>query len=309
VRPQPLWGRYGDAMYPASRILRVDDRELAVEDSGPGDGFPILVHGGSGSRHQFPGAVRDAKQAGFRLIGYDRPGLGLSRAMPGRCVADSAADVQAIVDELGLARVAVWGASGGGPYALATAALLDDVVSAICLFAPIGPYGTPALDFTAGMEPGQEFLDEIALLLTNSSAARERFRSQAAAMLDGQGSSDWWFARWGERAGTDAAHPREWADHLAACAVDGFGTDGEGWWEDWYATFQPWGFDVRRTKAPVSLWHGLADAAVPAGHSNWYASQLPQMTLHLVADGDHTNIEEDCRSDAIDWVREQVTPT
>ncbi len=266
------------------------------------------MHGGSGSRHQFPGAVRDAKQAGFRLIGYDRPGLGMSDAMPDRRVADSAADVRAIVDELGLDRMAVWGSSGGGPYALATAALLDDVVSAVCLFAPIGPYGTSALDFAAGMEPSQEFLDEIALLSTDRTAARERFRPQAAEMLEGQGSSDWWFARWGDRGGADAAHSREWADHLAACAVDGFGVDAEGWWEDWCATFEPWGFDVRRTAAPVSLWHGIADDVVPLDHARWHASELPHLTLHLVADGDHSNIEEECRHDALVWVREQVSP-
>jgi pimeloyl-ACP methyl ester carboxylesterase len=79
-------------VHPVLRIILVDGRDLAVADAGPESGFPVVVHNGTGSRHLFPGAVADARRAGFRLIGYDRPGLGRSRAMPGRVVADCAAD-------------------------------------------------------------------------------------------------------------------------------------------------------------------------------------------------------------------------
>jgi pimeloyl-ACP methyl ester carboxylesterase len=72
----------------------------------------------------FPGTVREARPGGFRFIGYDRPGFGGSTARPGRVVADCAEDVRAILASLGVSRIAVWGSSAGGPYALATAALL-----------------------------------------------------------------------------------------------------------------------------------------------------------------------------------------
>ena len=84
------------------RIVPVGGRDLAVADAGPESGFPVVVHNGTGSRHLFPGAVADARRAGFRLIGYDRPGLGRSGAMPGRVVADCAADVRAMLAGLGL---------------------------------------------------------------------------------------------------------------------------------------------------------------------------------------------------------------
>jgi pimeloyl-ACP methyl ester carboxylesterase len=70
-------------------------RRIAVEDAGPESGFPVLVHHG-GTRHLFPGAVRDARAQGLRLIGYDRPGQGRSSPQPGRVVADCAEDVRAI---------------------------------------------------------------------------------------------------------------------------------------------------------------------------------------------------------------------
>jgi pimeloyl-ACP methyl ester carboxylesterase len=68
-------------------------------------------------------------------------------------VADSTADVGAILAELGIARAAVWGSSAGGPYALAAAALLPEVVTSVCLFAPLGPYGRPGTAPTARSGP------------------------------------------------------------------------------------------------------------------------------------------------------------
>jgi hypothetical protein len=64
------------------KIVKVSGRDLAVEDAGPESGFPVLVHHG-GSRHLFPGAVRDAQASGVRLISYDRPGQGGSTPHPG----------------------------------------------------------------------------------------------------------------------------------------------------------------------------------------------------------------------------------
>ncbi|MFZ1024485.1 MAG: alpha/beta fold hydrolase, partial [Thermoplasmata archaeon] len=68
--------------------------------------------------------MEDAARRGLRLIGYDRPGYGSSAPMRGRRVADAALDVLAIANHLNLDRFAIWGHSGGGPHALACAAIL-----------------------------------------------------------------------------------------------------------------------------------------------------------------------------------------
>jgi len=101
----------------------------------------------SGSRHLPPAALRLAGGKGLRLIGVDPPGYGGSTAQPGRRIADSATDARAIANALGITRLAVWGISGGGPIALACAALLPDLAFAACVFASLGPYGEPGLDF------------------------------------------------------------------------------------------------------------------------------------------------------------------
>ena len=150
-------------------VVRVGGRQVAVEDAGPLSGFPVIVHHG-GTRHLFPGAVREARASGLRLIGYDRPGQGDSDPQPGRVVADCAGDVRAILARLGISRAAAWGSSAGGPYALATAALLPQAIASVCLFAPVGPYGEPGLDFAEGM--GDGFREEIRVFFEEPDRAR-----------------------------------------------------------------------------------------------------------------------------------------
>lgn len=282
------------------KIVKVGERRLAVEEAGSESGFPVIIHHG-GSRHLFPGAVRDAQASSLRLISYDRPGQGLSTPQPGRVVADCAADVRAIADALGIARAAVWGTSAGGPYALATAALLPDLVSSVCLFASVGPYGNPGLDFAAGM--GEEFREQVRTFFENPDKARADFRTGSAEWAPLGSDPAWWMGRWGDRAGADAAHSQEVADYLALINRDGYGDSDEGWWEDWAASFLPWGFDLAHVQAPVAIWHGQQDTSPPCTHSRWLAEHLPHVTAQYPVDEDHTNVEENNRGAAIEWVR------
>ena len=282
-------------------LVSLEGRQIAVEDAGPESGFPVLVHHG-GTRHLFPGAVRDAQAQGLRLIGYDRPGQGSSSPRPGRVVADCAEDVRAVLASLGIRRAAVWGVSAGGPYALATAALLPEVVASVCLFASVGPYGQPGLDFAAGIGDGG-FREEIRTFFAEPDRARATFRAQTAQFAPLASSPAWWMDRWGEQAGRDAAHSQEWADYLALVNRDGYSRGDEGWWEDWSASFLPWGFDLGAVRAPVALWHGLRDTSPPAAHSRWLATRIPEVTAHYPATEDHSNVEENNRAAAIAWIR------
>lgn len=287
-------------MRPPPQLVRVVGREVAVEDAGPASGFPVIVHHG-GTRHLFPAAVRDARAHGLRLISYDRPGQGMSTPRPGRVVADCAEDVHAILAQLGISRAAVWGSSVGGAYALATAALLPDAIASVCVFAPLGPYGAPGLDFTEGMSDG--FREEIRVFLDDPGRARAEFQARSAEFARLSSSPAWWMGRWADRAGKDAAHSQEKADYLALVNRDGYAGGDEGWWEDWSASFLPWGFHPAAIQAPVALWHGLRDTAAPPAHSRWLATHIAHATAHFPADEDHTNIEENNRSAAIAWVR------
>ena len=296
-------------MIPDPVIIKADGRDIAVEDAGPGSGFPIIMMNGAGSRHLSPSAVREARDLGFRPIGYDRPGCGGSASRPGRVIADCADDLRAIMAELSISRAAAWGSSGGGPYALAAAATMPDAIAAVCIFASVGPYGKPGLDFAQGLGTGTR--ERIRKIVNEPERARAEFRAQSAITLAERGSPEWWLRKWGDRAGQDAAHSREHAEYLAACERDALRADDQGSfdddgaWEDARAFYLPWRFDLADIRAPVSLWHGRKDF-LPVAHARWLADRIPHVTTHLPAGDDHTNIEQNNRAAAYAWLKDHL---
>jgi len=123
-----------------------DSRELCVESAGDPSGPTVLVHDGTpNSRHLETGAILNAEQRGIHLLSYDGPGYGRSTARPGCAISDCTIDVRAIAEAFGIERFATWGTSGGGPYALACAALLPDLVTSAATLASIAPYGVADL--------------------------------------------------------------------------------------------------------------------------------------------------------------------
>ena len=139
-------------MSTGSRTKASDGRDLAYEVSGDPHGWPVfLLHGTPGSRMGPRPRSSLLYRLGVRLICHDRPGYGDSTRHEGRRVADVAEDVRSVADDLGLERFSVVGRSGGGPHALACAALLPDrVVRAAVLVGPAPPDAL-GLDWFAGM--------------------------------------------------------------------------------------------------------------------------------------------------------------
>ena len=83
----------------------------------------MWLHGTPGARRQIPEEARKLADArGLRIIGIDRPGVGLSTTHLYENIFDFVADLEIVVDQLGIERFATVGLSGGGPYALAAAA-------------------------------------------------------------------------------------------------------------------------------------------------------------------------------------------
>src|SRR5262245_32281658 len=104
-----------------SRLLSLDDgRALHAWEGGDADGVPIAFHPGTPSgRLQAVLGAESARQVGVRLVSLNRPGYGRSTDTPPG-LASVGLDTMRVADALGIDRFAVLGASGGGPYALAT---------------------------------------------------------------------------------------------------------------------------------------------------------------------------------------------
>src|SRR5262249_9985735 len=125
-------------------------RQIHIYECGDPYGELVVYHHGTPAfGRPEDGWAEDAAVRGIRLIGYDRPGYGGSARHGGRSVVDVATDVAAIADALGVARFRTWGASGGGPHALACAAILPDRVIAAASVGSPAPFRAAGLDSSA----------------------------------------------------------------------------------------------------------------------------------------------------------------
>jgi pimeloyl-ACP methyl ester carboxylesterase len=187
--------RVGRVSAVARRQLGIGSREFTVYDEGDPVGPAVLIHHGTpGAGPPYSGWVKDAKARGARVIAYDRPGYGASTASRGRTVGDAALDVASIMDALGVQQFATWGVSGGGPHALACAALLPDRVMAACSIGGVGPFDADGLNYFNGM--GHDNLVELGLAMAGrehigpfaTAAATDPDSSLSAAPRRGRGA-------------------------------------------------------------------------------------------------------------------------
>ncbi|MFF3558817.1 alpha/beta fold hydrolase [Streptomyces sp. NPDC002574] len=266
-----------------------DGRTLHFYDTGPaagGDDLPVVwLHGTPNVGEPPQPLFEAARKRGIRWFSYDRPGYGGSTPHPGRDIAAAAADVAAVADALGIGRFAVLGHSGGGPHALACAALLPDRVVATVGGSGLAPYGAEGLDWFAGMCPsslaelrasvaGRAPLEEY---LAGSDYDPEMFTPADHAALA---------AEWG------------WLASVAGRALQG---EPDGMIDDNLAYVTPWGFDPAAVRTPVLLLHGGHDRMVPAGHAAWLARHMPTAELRVLPDEGHVSVLT-AAPEVLDWL-------
>ncbi len=280
-----------------------DGREVCVEIAGARGGGAILVHGGTpNSRHLFDAWIADAERRRLMILAYDRPGYGGSTPRPGHTVADGAFDARAVADALGIDHFVTWGISGGGPYALACAALLPDRVTAAGLIGSIAPWHVPGLDYFAGM--GQDNVDDIQLMLSDPDAARREAEADRVEALQLAARGENQAKAWPSLVcPADAAVlAGELGDFLNRCTLDGLGPGVEGWWDDGVAHLAPWGFDPAAVTVPVKIWHGRQDRFVPVSHGEWLAANVAGAQTAITGDDGHLTLAASRIAEVHDWL-------
>lgn len=266
-----------------------EGRTVQVLAAGPADGLPFVFHTGTPAGLVQYQPINDAAaKTGLRCVMYSRPGYGGSDPRPGRRVADAAGDVAAILDHLGAGDFVTAGWSGGGPHALACAALLPERCLAAATIAGVAPYSAAGLDWLDGMAEenvvefraaasGADgltvFLDEAAAQLRDVTAA------QIAETFGGLVTAP-------DKAALSGGFADYFADSTKAAVAKGTA----GWRDDDLAFVADWGFALKDITAPVTVWQGDEDAMVPLGHGQWLASHIAGARARLVEGEGHLSL-------------------
>ena len=251
-------------------------RVLEVLVDGPDDAMPLVFHTATPGGLVWYGPLADAASArGLRTVLYSRPGYGGSTPQPGRLVADAAADVEKILERIGADEFVTAGWSGGGPHALACAALLPVRCLAAATIAGVAPSDSPGLDWMGGM--AEENLEEFRAALAGE-AELTSFLDAAAVVLGAISAAGVADGLGGLVSEADkAALTAEFADYLAASLRAAVTAGIDGWRDDDLAFTRDWGLSLEALghATPVAIWQGDQDRMVPGTHGAWLAANIP----------------------------------
>lgn len=282
-----------------------DGRTLHVYDQGDPEGRAVVAHHGTPSSGRLhPDFIDDARARGIRLVGYDRPGYGVSSsAQPGRSIGDAAADVAELLDTLGVDRFATWGHSGGGPHALACAALLPGRCVAAATLASVAPYGVEGLDWLEGM--GEANVQEFDAVLAGEEALEHVLLRDQAEMFSA-GSDGLRQAMLTILSPVDQeAFTADEAEWIYAVMAEGAATRIEGFRDDNLACVRPWGFDPAEISVPVLLLQGVQDLMVPPSHGRWLAARIPRVEAEISDGEGHITLLVNRIPDVHGWLLER----
>ncbi len=285
---------------PPSFSARVGDRHLNAWVGGVENGLALVFHTGTPAPPvRWDSLDVAASDVGLRLISYARPGYSGSTRHPGRSIADAAVDTAAVLDELGVREFVVVGWSGGGPHALACAALLPNRCLAAASLAGVVPFEAEDIDWMAD-ENVEEFttvLEGEDVLRPYLTAYAEHFTAvtadEVAASLAGLVSDVDRDALTGEIADMMARS-------LRLVAAEGV----EGWIDDDLAFAKPWGFDLGDIEVPVAVWQGRHDRMVPFAHGEWLHTHIATSRSRLMEEEGHISLLANRLSDILSDVVE-----
>lgn len=276
---------------------------LGVAEFGPPDGQAVFwFHGTPGARRQIPEEARRlADERGLRIVGVDRPGVGLSTPHLYDAVFDFVADLEQVADQLGIDRFSTIGLSGGGPYALAAAAGLAERVASVGVLGGVVPSAGPdaavgGLVGLAGRFGGLlPFVREPAGMALTTFVRLARPIGSPALDL---------YARLSPPGDREVLQRPD----IKAMFLDDLTSNGRRGMRavvsDGILFTRHWGFSPGDLAVPVTWWHGDSDNIVPLAHAEHLVPRIPGAELRVREGESHLGglgIADEVLSTVMDW--------
>src|SRR6201997_5541042 len=220
-------------------VATVNGIEIDYTDSGGHGPAVVFSHGFLMDRTMFDRQV-SALTPEYRVITWDQRGHGGTRATGAFDYWDSAADVLALLDHLGLERAVLAGMSQGGFVSLRAALIAPDRVRALVLIDSQGGQEDPAA------APGYEQMHQAWL-----DHGPGPVQDVVASIILGPGQWDGWYAKWTEQYARWAPDDLGQLAWPFRCLMDRDDITGR----------------LAEITCPALIVHGTADAAIPVARA------------------------------------------
>ncbi|MSP52970.1 MAG: alpha/beta hydrolase [Gammaproteobacteria bacterium] len=249
------------------------------------------VFGGIFYFHGLPGSRLDASYLQniallnqYRLIGIDRPGMGLSSFAPKRTILSWPDDVEAIADSLNISKFSIIGHSGGAPFVAACAYRLPERLNGAAIVSGMAPFEHS--EVTASLTRGQRFINKaikvmpwVATVLMKITSFMIKRPTMLKQMLKQLPDVD-------RRVIENTDNDITFIDSVKEAFRQGvMGASFEI-----QLTLKPWGFRLEDINYPITIWQGGLDKQAPAAHANLYASLVPNAKLTFFKDEGHLSL-------------------
>ena len=272
-----------------ANILQLPDgRKLCYAEYGAPKGKPIFeFHGNPSSRLGSMLFDEAARKLGIRVIGIDRPGMGLSDYKPGRKLLDWPDDVVEFADKMGIGQFPIIGGSGGVPSTLACAYKIPERLNAVGIL--FGPRPLDAPDATDGWSRSrriQVFLGQNGPLWIGNMA----MRAVARVMRNNPDSALSKLFKELPKPDRDSFSLPGVRQKYIDAIREAFRSGTRGVALDYALNVKPWGFELEDISTEIYLWHGEDDTIVPPAMGRYLAKTIPNCYARFLPGEGHFSL-------------------
>jgi pimeloyl-ACP methyl ester carboxylesterase len=275
--------------YEERTVASPDGRVLEVATIGDSSRPAVFFHHGTPGSASLVRTIEElATKGDLFLVTMSRAGYGTSTRQEGRDVAAAVPDTRTVLDALGIDRYAVVGWSGGGPHALACAALDAPRCVAAWSLAGVAPF-TADFDWTDGMGP--ENIEEMELAAKGGPEYEAHMEMIGTAL--GEATVDNVIDLFGgllSEPDMATLEPHDARELFADSLRQGFVNGWRGFYDDDRAMMSDWGFEPGAITVPVSVWFGDNDLMVPPTHAQWLLRTITTSRGHHYPGEGHLSI-------------------
>lgn len=272
--------------YNQNQTIELEDgRRLGFAEYGKSDGQVVLYfHGLPGSRLEARHLHEAALANNIRLIGLDRPGMGLSCMQHNRSILSWVKDVQTFVNCMHIPQFSVIGHSGGAPFVAACALFIPERLHGVAIVSGMAPLDNSLA--TSSLTSGQRLINKmikrfpwIASLMMKFTAMMLNHPFMLKQML-----------RQLPRVDQDVFRDLQQSKEVIEATKEAFRNGIAGSASEIILTLKPWGFNLENIKFPITIWQGKMDKQAPEMHAKLYAKLLPHAKLIFFKNEGHLSI-------------------
>jgi pimeloyl-ACP methyl ester carboxylesterase len=273
-------------MHEQRSVKLVDGRQLGFSEYGDPNGLPVFYfHGFPGSRLEAGRFHEIAVANRYRLIGIDRPGMGLSTIDEQRTILSWPTDIESFANLIGIEKFSIVGHSGGGPFVAACAYAIPQRLNGAAIVSGMAPLTKP--ESLVGMTHGQRVVTR--LIKTIPWLANVMMKLTFTMLNNPNKMMKQMIKQLPEIDQAIFLDP-EIAKVIFDNTIEAFRNGISGPAYEMKLLFKPWGFDLENIKFPITIWQGTLDTQAPLSHAKIYANSIPGSQLKIVENEGHHSL-------------------